>query len=209
MLATGIRRDQIHPSYRDLPVIGRGTTSLVLARDADTVLMLTRDRLKAEWLRDGLMIARVIDEYETTGHHIPGMDDLPVLVLEMPRLEPLSPENRKLANRILREFGTLLSDAIAANPGPGGRRDRDMELQALTAHYLPLEDHPLHGFLDWIKDYDGNSFQFDLHIGNFMQDRDGRLVLVDPVYSREIDDVIVAYRRAKRGDLAGRGPGMR
>lgn len=201
MLATSIRKDQIHPRYRDFAIIGEGTTSRVLAKDDDTVLMLTRDRLKMEWLRDGLMIGRIVDEYETSGHHMPGMDEMNVLVVEMPRLEPLSPENKKLVRSLLKELGGVLS---AANRSVGwGNKDRDQLYRPVIDHYREREGHPLHELFDFLADYDGNYYQIDLKMDNFMQDRQGKLVLVDPVYSQELDDVIKAAKQKKREAQGG------
>lgn len=41
---------EIPPEFKHMKVIGRGNTSIVLEKDADTVVMFTRDGMKKDWL---------------------------------------------------------------------------------------------------------------------------------------------------------------
>ena len=74
VIGSAVRRDEIPAPYDKLPLLGRGATTLAFARDEQTALLFTRDRIKAEWLSHGLGMAhnqQVV--HPVHWHHIPGM----------------------------------------------------------------------------------------------------------------------------------------
>lgn len=211
MLASCIRKDQIPAAYRHMPLLGRGTTSLALDKGDGRVVMLTRDSMKADWLRHGSGVGTLIDFFDTRGHHIPGMDELSVYALEMPRMQRLSRENSLLASRAVREFDGVYSAALSRHQAYGRRTDMDRVANEIVRHYLPLEDHVLHPLFDHLKDYDGKCFSFDLGRRNFMQSPDGTLAVLDPICSTDLLELISAYKKqsAARREAEREGPSMR
>lgn len=198
MLATGIRKDQIPEEYKDLAIFGRGTTSIVLEKDGDTVLILTRDSMKAEWLYMN-DLAEGLTNFETTGHHIVGLDDFDVHVLKMPKLNPLDKENRRTVRQAIKEFEHIRSQAISEETRRGGfDRSIDMDLVSrnIAGKYYDQESKLLHDPIIWAQNYDGNNFQYDFHMKNFMQDATGQIVVIDPFITSEIYQIIMGHKKA-------------
>lgn len=191
-IGTAIRLNEIPRQYKGLKVIGRGATSVVLEKDPKTVLMFTRDVMKMEWLRH-MEIGRIIDEYESHAHHIRGMNELPIYVFEMPRFEKLDKANTKLVRAALKEFETVL---WSKSNIPKQRR-----YQEVLMHFSENENHILADLWNHLMNYDAGQFSFDLGARNFMQDANGRIVILDPIVVTELLDLF----RCGSQPGAGRG----
>jgi hypothetical protein len=195
MLARCIRKNQIPTRYQNYPMIGQGTTSIVLQKDQDTVLMLTRDKMKEEWLRFGPLESKLIDEFATYGHHIRGMDELPVFAVEMPLLSPLSFHNRRLVRQIVKEFDSVWSKSLSETQG--GHNNLDDAYTRLAIHYGYLEEHLLYPLIQFTQNYYADYFSYDLGVRNFLQDANGHVQIVDPVFSKELGELIYDWKRQK------------
>jgi hypothetical protein len=197
VIGSAVRLDEIPPHYRKLPFLGRGATTLAFAKDADTALIFTRDSMKAEWLMHGLHMAQHREEIKPArAHHIPGMSMYPLVMIEMPRLYPLSPSNARLVTQEVREFQKLLWDARAKAPGKHGYGvDLTQMIRQLSLDYQ--RDRPnslITPLIDWLINYDSSQYRLDVGRRQFKQTRDGQIVLLDPVVSSELLDLLASVK---------------
>lgn len=192
VIGTAVSRREIPARYKQYPVIGQGSTSLVLEKDPNTVLVLTRDTIKADWLQyiEGKFIERFESHYNPTNFGIGQHFD--ITVIETPKLFPLSPENKKLLRRQFKEFEKVYTAIRMAGVGWGKNNHheelaRHNALRAAMEHFE--EHHPdseILGVLNWAGNYDTTQYDFDFLMRNFMQDASGKIIAVDPVVSREL-----------------------
>lgn len=188
-VGSAVRLDELPPQYRKLPLLGRGATTIALAKDTNTVLLFTRDTMKVEWLLHGIHLvshSEIINPVRS--HHIRGMRDLDIYMLTVPRLEKLNRENTRKVNREIRIFTEMLnrhSREIYYNP----RRKQEV-IAAISAEYE--DKHPdslLAPLFSWLMDYDSSQYYLDLGRRQFLQTPDGKIVLVDPIISKELLDL--------------------
>ena len=189
-IGSAVRLDEIPPQYRKLPLLGRGATTIAFAKDDETALLFTRDPMKVDWLRHGI---HVISHSEVIvpvrSHHIRGMQEFDLYMLTVPRLEKLSGKNVSRVNRELRDYNEIL-DRHRRDVADYRKWGKQEFIAKIAAEYE--EKHPdslLAPFFSWIMDYDTNQYYFDLGRRQFLQTPDGKIVLVDPVVSKELLDL--------------------
>lgn len=187
LIGSAIRADEIPLKYREkYQMIGRGSTSLVFKYDDDNVLVFTRDNMKEEWIRIALQMSEYIEEFEVRGvSRIRGMSNIPIAVFKMPMLYPLNSANKKIVMNEIDRFYTILSKI---RNDPNKRRYYNTEI--LNYYYDNYPDSILIDVLEWFGNYDISQFHFDLLPRNFMQNREGNIIPVDPVVSTEIYNLI-------------------
>ena len=194
VIASSVRLDEIPPAYRSLPLLGRGTTTLAFAKDSSRVLIFTRDQMKIEWLRDGI---RLIDHYQVInpvrGHHIRGMQNLPLYMIEMPRLYPLDSANRKIVTKELRDFAQV-TRSVDLQHGQNWQKNLHKVVDDYEENYPNSVMLPL---LTWLMSYDPDQFYYDLGPRQFKQTDQGQLVLLDPIVSKELMDIIHTGKRSR------------
>ena len=186
VIGSAIRLDELPPEYRKLKFLGRGATTLAFERDPHTVVIFTRDQIKLEWLRDGL---RLVHDYRVINpvraNHIPGMSNLPIYMVIMPRLYPLNAHNRALVRTEMQQF-TEITRAV----GLGSNHDWSTKINQVIERYEQQHPHsvvlPL---LEWLINYDPEQFYMDMGARQFKQTLDGDIVLLDPVVSSELLDL--------------------
>jgi hypothetical protein len=107
-LHRAIIKKEIPTEYKDLKVIGRGNTSIILEKDPTTAIMITRDSMKKDWLHFGIGITKDwrIHDIAAERHRF---KNFPVFVIEMPKLYPLEGENKGKVTKELREFNNALN----------------------------------------------------------------------------------------------------
>jgi len=215
-LFSGVRLDEIPQKYKHLKVLGRGTTSITLEKDANTVLIFTRDSIKKDWLTQtwGLALAEWIEDYDSRKHPIAGIRQRRIHVLEMPKLFPLNSENKKKANRLVK----MVNDAkvYAMNYADHSKRDSygdklltylERHMEDYEAKQIKLSDdellkalstevdisgndfyepHQLRTIVEFLRNYNPNQYGWDLGIRNFMQDANGELIILDPIVDSEL-----------------------
>lgn len=202
-LATGVRKDEIPEKYRKYPLINRGTTSAILELGPEEVLMLTKDPIKKDWLTHELGIAELIDAYDS--NH-PKLGVMTTYILKMPRLYPMSKENRKLARdleellrRMNREADRMNNDLDITILRGMSRKQimRSYKENIIRAFWRYFEDeydetangeHKLRKLIDFLANYDPDQYEWDVRQGNFMQTKTGELVVLDPIIDKEILD---------------------
>lgn len=195
VIARCIRLNQVPEKYKALGEPKRGATSIVYDIDDDNVYMLTRDIIKSEYLQQ-IGLAEYIEEFKTYGHHIPGMDKIDVVVLKMPKLYPLSGENKKLAKICLKEFESIYFNNMCKST------NKDASFYGTIRDFQEKhgEEHIFSEMISVMSNYDFSQFNFDLGIRNLMQDKEGRIVVVDPIISQELLDTITLYKMNKEDE---------
>lgn len=191
-IGTGIHKSEIHPSLRQYPILNRGTTSLILDKDPENVIVLTKDPIKKDWLVNELEIAKQTNYYET--NH-PKLKDMPIYVLEMPRLYPLGPKTRKAARDLIRTFDDIQSRARSktgyrSRPGETKEKIISMFYEFFDEYDQNNTDsHALYQLISFIANYGTDQYEWDLRMANLMQDKDENLVILDPIVDKEIIDI--------------------
>ena len=155
-----------------------GMTSLVFEKDNNTVRIFTKDDMKKEWLCHewGLNLGNHVDDINDT-------EFKDIHIIDMPKLYPLSPENKKVVNDILKavknaskkyNFNIHPYDMISALYD---------EIQKLKGKAKSM----MMSFYNFITNYDPkNQYGLDIALRNFKQTKRGRLVLLDPVADTEL-----------------------
>jgi hypothetical protein len=192
VIASSVRLDEIPARYRKLRFLGRGATTLAFLKDEHTVLLFTRDNIKVEWLRDGL---RMMSNYQPVNpvraHHIRGMSDMPLMMVEMPRLYQLDAANRK---KVVQEI--KLFTKLAREENLSSKKDWSTSINRMIERYEEENPHsevlPL---LQWLMNYEADQITLDMGARQFKQTADGRLVLLDPIVSQELFDIILQHLR--------------
>lgn len=203
-IGTGVRKDEIPEKYKKYPLINRGTTSAILEVGPEEVLMLTKDPIKKDWLTHELDIAELIDAYDS--RH-PKLGTMTIYVLKMPRLYPLSKENRKMARDLEELLRRMNREAHEMNQGLDIKTLRGMSRKQIMHSYkeniirafweyfeneydeFKNGDHKLRQLIDFLANYDPDQYEWDMRQGNFMQTKAGELVILDPIVDKEILDV--------------------
>lgn len=186
-IGTAIHKNEIPEKYRKYPLISRGTTSAVLDKGDGNVLMLTKDGVKKDWIVNELELGEFVEGIET--HH-PKMGEGYIYVIEMPMLYPLDKKNKKMA----RDLSNLVQKMIQKS---GGSMNRMWKYDVINNFYEYFEEwdqnnadpHVLQQLIDFIANYDPEQYEWDVRQGNFMQDAEGNIVVLDPIASKEILDV--------------------
>ena len=193
VIGSSVRLDEIPPQYRKLPFLGRGATTLAFERDPASVIIFTRDAMKLDWLRDGL---RLVHDYQiinpVKGHHIRGMSELPLFAIIMPKLFPLNSANRKLVTQEMKQFTD-----ITRKIGLGGNKTWPQKLNQVIDTYA--QEHPdshVLPLLEWLMNYDPDQFYMDMGARQFKQTVHGDLVLLDPIVSKELLDLLIKKPKA-------------
>lgn len=192
VIGSAIHKDKIPQKYREMKLIGRGATSLVFEYDENHVLMLTRDEIKKDWLHRSDLgdLIEVID----SDHPERGIREKPVYVMKVKKLEPLSRDNKRKVKKIIEKL-----DQIRMKLGFESKRKNDWKQpyinKAIEVLDLEFNDQEsVKEFFDFIMDYDPSQYGFDMGIRNFMQDKDGDIIAIDPVADSEIIDAFMRKR---------------
>ena len=189
VIGSSVRLDEIPPHLRKMKLLGRGATTLAFEKDASTVVLFTRDPIKLDWLGHGL---RMVHDYHiinpVKGHHIRGMSNQPLYQVTMPKLYPLNAANRKLVTDEMRKF-TQITQKVGLNTH--AKHTWPQKLNQVIDAYTTQHPHsvvlPL---LEWLMNYDPDQFYMDMGARQFKQSLNGDLVLLDPVVSKELLDLL-------------------
>jgi hypothetical protein len=189
VIASAVRLDEIPPKYRELPLLGRGATSLAFEKNANTVLMFTRDSMKVEWLRNGLsMVHNQQIVHPVRWHHIPGMQKHDLVMIEMPKLYPLDAGNKSMVIRETRAFTQLM---INHRLDQSYTSSWQTKLSKIIQDFSQLYPHSqILPFLEWIINYDPKHFFLDIGPRQFKQTSKGKIVLLDPVVAADLFNLL-------------------
>lgn len=192
-MMSSVYKMNIPQKYKQLPILGRGKTSIVLDAGPEKVIMITRDSVKTEWLMQdwGLGIAKFVEKIDYSYHPKNlELSKLPLYVLELPKLFKLSPENRKIIKIALKELDRIFS--VETNLEKSEAR-KSMKMLAI---YMERHQNGLFkDLIDFLHNYDMSQYKLDLHMGNFVQDADGKIIIIDPIIDRELWNILIGARR--------------
>lgn len=176
-----------------MPILGRGATSIVYdAGDGENVFVLTRDRIKTEWMQQQLD-ATYVDEFDMY-HPLARIRDRITYVYRMKRLYPLDAKNKKVM-RMLKQY----IHSTQYRTGFDTHKFITVAQEELDRPDFPLKEKDwLETFITFISNYDDKMFGIDIHSKNWMQTADGELVLVDPVVDTEIVRALMEPKRSNR-----------
>jgi hypothetical protein len=175
-----------------------GNTSLAYTdSNKEWVYMFSRDVIKTEYLTVNFStnkIGELIDEFYSKSHPL---RDLPIYVIKMPFLYPLNTENKKIATQVTKAINYIKSKINFRS------RDFTNEITLGIQDYLN-EKYPDVDDLDDILDNDNSDkadiilyslynffsnysdFYYDIAVRQFKQTKDGKIVLLDPVASKDV-----------------------
>jgi hypothetical protein len=192
----GVQQDEVPEQFKGLRVLGQGVSSLALDKGDGNVILLTRDKMKGEWL-DHLGIAKRLGEYQSGSHKIAKFKALPIYIFEMPKYERLDQDNERMVKKIITTFNQIYHKFLTHSEKRGFFMEK-MSLQAFVRSFGDFEGHILYDLMQFVKkkDPDPEDFHFDLGLSNFMQKADGSIVVLDPVLTKQIADLMTGAKRA-------------
>lgn len=203
VIGSAVRLDEIPPKFRNLKMLGRGATTIAFEKDPSTVLLFTRDSIKKDWLMHGIHLitkSQIIEPVKS--HHIRGMSKFSLWVLEVPKLYPLSTENRRKVIKEIKDWVEISSKArnssmIFRNGKIGTDKVKYFNIiyQEYSKQYPDSIIAPL---IDFLTNYDPNQYAFDIDRRQFKQTIDGKIVLLDPIIDQELMDLFLANILKKR-----------
>ena len=187
---SAIYKKDIPKKYSNLPVMGKGMTSLIL--DAgDDVIVVTRDQIKKYWLTDpyGLEMGDDLDEYEVANHQVSRINGYPVFIIKMPKLKKLSRANkakvkreRDAFNEIWNKFETEFKHKARIDKRYNKAFMYNDIVRAVEGYLIDEDpDNMFLPVLNFASSYE--NWILDIHNGNFAEDADGKIVLLDPLAS--------------------------
>lgn len=194
VIGTAIRLNQVPEQYKKLELKGRGATSIAYqsAEDANKIIMLTRDVMKVDWF-NAIGFGKYIDNFETRGHHIPKIDELDVYVYELEKLYPLNKENKRIVKKAIEDFDWI-------NISFSHIQNHDIRFQHTVNEFFKKhdEDHLLNPFIQFIQNYSPNQFCIDIGLRNFMQDSNGKIIVLDPVADKNLIETFIEERMKRQ-----------
>lgn len=173
--------------YKDLPQLGKGMTSIVLDKGDGTVLMFTRDSIKAEWLtRDwGIRIGDTVEVLSDLAHKHMEVRNMDVYVIKLPKLFKLDAKNKKILKTEMDKWDSIWHKHLL----------KPYRMADATNEFIEkYPDSILIPIMEFIPNY-GNNANYDVAIRNTMQDAQGEIVFVDPVVSNELLMYLRGYKR--------------
>lgn len=176
-----MRLDEIPPEYKHMRVIGRGNTSIILEKDPETAIMLTRDTMKKDWLHFGLKISKNFKILDVKAKN-KLFNDFDIFAIEMPKLYKLSPQNRAKVNKELEYFETAL---VLMGMGEFAAKQN---LQRVLDFYESehKKESLIYALLEFLQNYAPEQWNWDLAKRQFAQDKKGNIVLVDPIVDTDL-----------------------
>lgn len=178
-----------HKALRGKKVIARGVFSAVYEGSRpNTVLKLTADSYGYRMLNDWACCVkhrhfpRVKIDHEQIGDFRMNGEHFPLFLFEMERLEKLATgsDARRLASRISREQNNCTNDNWN---WPADDRARFGIMSMIETGNL---NKSIKNALGELEQFCGNNpgAVLDMHLGNFMQRKNGELVITDPLCDR-------------------------
>ncbi len=188
-----IHLSDIPPELKGLRILNpnAGATSIVLEKNASTVYVLTRDEKKKEWIVSGLRLDSKVEEFNIVNKRMRSFGEEPIYCIEMPKLFPLSAENKKRALKDIKEFERIYDTVYSKNLFKSrARQIQKMDVVPYsTEETLRLlegqnQNNIIIPYLIWATSHD--NYLNDIGIRNFMQDSSGKIILLDPIVSEEV-----------------------
>jgi hypothetical protein len=185
---SAVYKSTIPDVYKALPKLGHGLTSLVLDKGDGTVLMFTRDKVKEEWLtRDwGIKIGDTVDVLHGLPHKKMEVREMPVYVIQMPKLYKLDSKNRAIMKKEIDNWHKVVMNSSGLN-------DEQRFQNQLNNFIDAYPNSILIPMLEFLGNY-GTMANVDVAVRNTLQDKDGNIILVDPIVSKDLLKIMYGIR---------------
>lgn len=193
---TAVYISELPEKYRKMKKIGRGMTATVLQKDENTVIIATRDIFKVDWLTQewGIKLGKTVELLEGNKHRIKKIRDKNIYIVEMPKLIPITRGDWSKLKPIVDKF----TDIIFKHRSKHRFKNDDLAIQEAIIEFE--NKHPnsfLHPLINWSHNYDKDLFFFDISSSprNFMKDKKGNIIILDPVADKEIIGLLRGYKK--------------
>jgi len=181
-LYRAITKREIPTEYQGLKVIGRGNTSIILEKDPETAVMLTRDSMKKDWLHFGIGITKDWKTHDIAAERHQ-FKNFPVFAIEMPKLYPLGPSAKI---KLKKEFAFLKQALKDLGIQEHQIRDSLPELMGYYEDKGHDEHSIMYSLFQFLSDYHPEQWSWDMGRRQFAQDSNKNLILVDPIVDAEL-----------------------
>lgn len=222
MAANGIILKDFTPAIKEKyfigELIGRGSNTVVFndRRDPEKVIVCSRDYSKMRAL-EYMDIASDVEDgsfFSPFGYHnVDGLLDLPVYVMSMDKLQPLSLENKRIVRRVIKNIEDVKSDIyrhLSAEDKSGFPSPTRMaELERYTKYALwdacrgngypdgyegktitEETQNVMEKAVNAFSYLDEDRYGLDLAVRNFMQDDSGNIVANDTIHDVQLWHVL-------------------
>jgi len=169
-----VHMGEIPQEYKDLPVIARGNTSIILEKDPKTVIMLTRDAMKKDWLHMGLGITKDFKVHDIVAKNR-AFNDLTLFSIEMPKLYKPNAENQEKIRKEVKFF-----DQARSHVGVMKAKENLDKIQEYYEQHN-MTHSVIYPLLDFLMNYYHDQWNWDIARRQFAQDAEGNIVLLDPI----------------------------
>lgn len=203
-LYSSITINDIPEEYKKLKLFGRGTTSIVYEHpnDASKVFLFTKDSIKKDWLIHGLKIGKVLNVFNSRyNYRYPDLSYFDIYMIEMPKLEKLNSINKKkikiLIDFFLKEKVKYYNKKLYNKEKTFDNIDFIHDLQN-KINDIDLDFKIKKNFIEFLKfleNYNENQYQIDFSVKNFLQDKNGDVIFIDPVVDKEILNIFYDRKR--------------
>ena len=179
-LAQAVHISEIPKEYKHLPIIARGNTSIILEKDPKTVIMVTRDSMKKDWLHIGIELSTDFKYHDIKAKNR-AFTDVALYSIEMPKLYKPNNANQ---TKIRKEVAFFEKAQLAV----GGKLAGKDKLPELVEYYEKngLEKSIFIPLFNFLMNYYPEQWHWDIARRQFAQDADGNLVLLDPIANAEM-----------------------
>lgn len=194
----GVKAAMRHDILLSKKPIARGAFSAIFdGTRKNTVLKMTVDNFGYYMLNDWAcgvkhsMFPRVVGNHGEIGTIKSFTDDHPIYLFEMERLEKI--QNASLAKRTARSIMNALNRAEKTVPQSMRYGEMRTYMILNAASYDVSLSRMVRNALTQLADFSANmpGGTLDMHIGNFMQRKNGELVITDPIASMGVYREIV------------------
>jgi len=193
-----LHKTDIPEEYKHMKVVGRGKTSLALEKDANTILLLTTDPVKVEWLTGkwGIKIGKVSGEVNFYSPRLKKKTQSGKMwAVEMPKLQKVTRKEYGWFEDAIRK---IQDSSQWFNQDDNVYFDWKSFLQHLDSNDDMSDEYKelLINLAKFVKKHDPKSadLALDIHIENMMKDSNGNLILLDPLFSSKVfNDLFISY----------------
>jgi hypothetical protein len=177
-MKTAFHKKHIPQEFKHLNIIGRGCTSIILEcpENPDSVLMLTMDPIKKDWLADDQYGPGLVEDWK---YHDEVDSMFLVYSSTLPRLRHLGKENKKL----FKTNAKMIYDLLYSQGGNFNTDTDDSNKVDILYESLTGIDF-FRSLIEFLFNY--RDYLIDLGPKNAMETADGKIILTDPIISSEI-----------------------
>lgn len=193
-IGTNVTIDEIPDRFKEYRIIGKGYTSVVLEETDVSIIVLTRDPVKNEWLAKA-SLANYFGSYSAlnTGINNYTFRQDPVKAWSMPKLYDLAGKTKTKIRKIIKNF-TNFDDkyTMTSTEKMMVIEDWVKELDLKFSRASELSE-----FKRFVIGTDKKSMDFYLRQNRFMQNAYGEVVITDPLIVKEFVDLVKRNKRSK------------